>query len=98
MILGTMKGNTKRATRRAKKSFTLSPSSVAFLDELRRERQAASTSLVLDQLIRNAEAMHRRQTAEESIAAYYSSLSPEEQKEQEAWGEFALEQWTGEAT
>lgn len=83
----------KGRTTRAKKSFTLSRSSVAFLSKLRREKRAASTSLVLDQLIRQAEAVQRWKESEAAIAAYYSQLAPEEERELQAWGEFALEQW-----
>ena len=87
----------RRSTTKAKKSFTLSGSSVAFLEHLRKERKAHSTSLVLDELIREAEARRRRSFVEQSIAAYYSSLSREEEREQEAWGKFALEQLTEES-
>ncbi len=82
-----MPGQTKQ-----KRSFTLSRSSVVFLERLRRERRAASTSRVLDELIHQEEARHRRKYAEGAIAAYYSELSEAERDEQKAWGRFALEQ------
>lgn len=81
-----------RAAVKAKKSFTLSRSSVAFLERLRKERKAASTSLILDELIREAEARQRRRSAKQAITAYYSGLSLEERDEQKAWGDFALTQ------
>ena len=76
-----------------KRSFTLSRSSVAFLERLRKERKAASTSFVLDELIHEAETERRRKATDDAISAYYDSLSDEEVKEQAAWGQFALEQW-----
>ena len=75
-----------------KKSFTLSRSSVAFLKRLRQARNAPSTSVVLDELIQEAAARQRRNSAEQAISAYYNSLSQEEKREQEAWGEFVVAQ------
>ena len=75
-----------------KKSFTLSRSSVAFLKRLRQEKNASSTSLVLDELILEADASQRRNSAEQAISAYYSRLSHDEKREQEDWGKFAVAQ------
>jgi hypothetical protein len=50
----------------------------------------------LDELIREMEARRRRAAVERSIEAYYSSLGSEEEREQRAWGEFALAQWNKE--
>jgi hypothetical protein len=82
-----------RRTTKEKKSFTLSRSSVVFLERLRKERKAASTSFVLDELIREAETERRRKATEDAISAYYDSLSDEEVKEQSAWGQFSFEHW-----
>ena len=82
----------RRTAAKEKKSFTLSRSSVAFLKRLRQERNAPSTSLVLDQLIREADASQRRNSAEQAISDYYNNLSHKERTEQEAWGKFALAQ------
>jgi hypothetical protein len=76
-----------------KKSFTLSRSSVAFLERLRKEKKAPSIPLVLDDLIRDVEARQRRSASEQAITAFYDSLSSDEMKEHQAWGEFALSQW-----
>ena len=71
---------------REKRSFALSHSSVMFLERLRRERRAPSTSRVLDELIRQEASRHRRTRVEEAIGAYYSELSEAEISEQKAWG------------
>jgi hypothetical protein len=86
----------RRTAAKEKKSFTLSRSSVAFLKRLRQERNAPSTSLVLDELIQEFDARQRRNSAEQAISAYYTGLSHEEKREQEAWGEFAIAQLTRE--
>jgi hypothetical protein len=82
----------RRTAAKEKKSFTLSRASVAFLKRLRQERNAPSTSQVLDDLIREVDASQRLSSAEQAISAYYNSLSYEEKREQEAWGEFAVNQ------
>ena len=97
MMTSTMTSHTtstirRRTAAKEKKSFTLSRSSVAFLKRLRQERNAPSTSQVLDELIREADASQRLSSAEQAISAYDNSLSHEEKREQEAWGEFAVAQ------
>ena len=97
MIISTMASHPistrqHRIAVKEKKSFTLSRSSVAFLKRLRQERNAPSTSLVLDELIQEADACQRRSSTEQAISAYYNSLSHEEKREQEAWGQFAVAQ------
>ena len=79
---------------RAKKSFTLSPSSVAFLEKLRKQQKASSTSAVLDQLLQEAEARQKKIAFERSILAYYDNLEDGEQEEAKFWGDFALRQMT----
>ena len=86
-----MNGRTRGQTK-TKKSFTLAPSSVAYLERLRKERKAPSVSLVLDDLIREAESRRRRDSVEEAISAYYSGLTPDEEEDQSRWGQFALAQ------
>jgi hypothetical protein len=75
-----------------KRSFTLSRSSVVFLEQLKRERKISSASRVLDELIREEEARRRLASIDAAIGDYYDHLSEPERREQEAWGRFALEQ------
>ncbi|HUQ92267.1 MAG TPA: hypothetical protein VM120_11350, partial [Bryobacteraceae bacterium] len=49
----------KRSTLKARKTFTLSPESVEFLEALRKARKAYSISSVLDDILR---AVRREQT------------------------------------
>jgi hypothetical protein len=86
------------STTKRKKSFTLSPSSIVFLERLKRERKGDSVSLILDELIRQAEARRRQRTTEEAISAFYDSLSEEERKEEAAWGEFVRNRWKEEGS
>jgi hypothetical protein len=75
--------------RKAKKSYTLSIESVTFLEDLRKSRRAGSVSAVLEQVLQTARLAQRRQSLEDTVSGYYSSISPEECKESAAWGEFA---------
>jgi hypothetical protein len=75
-----------------KKSFTLSHSSIVFLERLRKAKKAESTSQVLDELIRDAEARRKRRATDQAVADYYGALSDAERNENAAWGDFALAQ------
>jgi hypothetical protein len=81
-----------RKPHKEKRSFTLSRSSVQFLERLRRQTATSSTSLVLDHLIREAERRQTEAGIEAAISTYYSNLNAEEEAEQRLWGKFALEQ------
>jgi hypothetical protein len=80
------------AKNKQKRSFTLSPSSIAFLERLRKKRKAASCSKVLDELISEAGRRQRRAEIHNAMDDYYASLTDEEVAEDRSWGEFGLEQ------
>lgn len=80
----------KQSERKAKKSYTLSPESVTFLETLRKRRRAASISAVLEEILQSVRRQQERANIEKSISAYYSSLSAEEAAELAEWGDFAL--------
>jgi hypothetical protein len=86
----------KQSKRKAKKSYTLSPESVAFLETLRKRRHAASISAVLEEILQAVRRGQERASIEKSVAAYYSSLSDDEALEQAQWGEFALGEFPSE--
>ncbi len=85
-----MRTTPKKTDRKAKKSYTLSPESVAFLETLRKRRRAASISSVLEEILQAVRRQQERASIEKSVSAYYSSLSDQEVLEQAQWGEFAL--------
>ena len=76
--------------RKSKKSYTLSPESVTFLESLRKKQRAPSTSSVLDEIIQAFRRAQRKKALARDVAEYYSSLSPAEMKEDAAWGELGL--------
>jgi hypothetical protein len=78
-----------KSTRKAKKSFTLSVESVAFLEEMRRKSNAESISGILEEILQAARREEKRAATDRAITEYYNSLSDEEVAEERQWGEFA---------
>ena len=88
--------NLATTNRKAKKSFTLSLESVAFLDAMRKKRRARSASSVLEDILRNVRVEQEKSVVEKTISDYYSSLTTEEAKEQALWGDFAHREFPNE--
>jgi hypothetical protein len=72
-----------------RRTFTLSPESLAYLEQQARERQLDSQSALLDELLQEKSMEQRRAALEANVTAYYDSLSDSEVEEDRAWGEFA---------
>src|SRR5271165_3528699 len=72
-----------------RRTFTLSPESLAYLEQQARERKLNSQSAVLDELLLEKTRELRRAALEANVTAYYDSLADEEVEEQRAWGQFA---------
>jgi hypothetical protein len=83
----------KQINRKAKKSFTLSAESVAFLEALRKRRRAPSASSVLEEILQTARRSERKKELETSVADYYTSLSTDERGELDAWGKLAVREF-----
>ena len=84
---------TQPTQRKAKKSYTLSPESVAFLESVRKHRRAASISSVLEEILQSVRRQQERARIEKSVDAYYSSLSDQEAAEHAEWGDFATSEF-----
>jgi hypothetical protein len=82
-----------RKARKSKKSYTLSPESVEFLELMRKRRHAPSVSSILEEILQTVRREHGKAALERAITDYYSSLSPKEVEEQGYWSEFALRQF-----
>jgi len=82
--------------RKAKRSFTLAPESLAFLREARRRFKARSDSETLDRLIQEAIVARKRQEVDAAVKAYYDSVSDAELSEQRDWARgTSAGMWTG---
>lgn len=81
------------AVRKRRKSFVLSEDVLDFLEAEKRKRHSESTSIVLEDLIRDYSRRSDTKAASAAITKYYDSLSDEEQEEDRHWGEFAESQF-----
>jgi hypothetical protein len=85
------------APRKERRSFTLSPESVEYIDRVQ-QQQNQNASAVVDELIRKARVEEDRERErarlDAAFTAYYNSLTEEQQAEDREWGKFAEEQMT----
>ncbi len=93
--MGTITGQIEalHSHKKTKKSFTISPESVQFLELLCKQKKALSVSAVLEDILQTARRETRNAQLEQSVDDYYSSLSPAEMEEQVNWGKFALSEF-----
>jgi hypothetical protein len=84
----------QRRRTKQRKTFTLSPESVAFLEQLSANRADSrgqqSVSAVLDDLLLAVVKDKQRQEIEEKIGRYYDERSKAEEQEELDWGKFAM--------
>jgi predicted CopG family antitoxin len=78
--------------RKEKKTYSLSPESVAFIGVVAEQIQL-SASEVLDRLIQEKKNEAEREQISARISRYYDSLSDEEVKESALWGKFSESQF-----
>lgn len=86
----------KKSTVKQKRTFSLSPESLEYLESVRKQKKAPSTSTVLDEIIREQKMLAKRRTMGEEITSYYDSLTDEQRAEDAAWGRFAESQFPNE--
>jgi hypothetical protein len=82
-----------KATRKLKKTFSLSRESVLYLESVRKRKKRESISAVLEDLIRQQQQTAEMSRISASVTDYYDSLTEEERAENRSWGEFALSQF-----
>ena len=85
-----------QSSRKAKRTFSLSRQTVAFLESERRARRQKSLSAVLEEIIRSQQEEKDMERVSAAFTRYYDSLTPEEIAEDRAWGEFAATQFPDE--
>jgi hypothetical protein len=74
-------------SRKIKRSFTLTPETVAFVDETRLKRAAGSDSEALEMLLREAMLEAKRQKIDAARKEYYDTASEPDLAEQREWAE-----------
>ena len=96
MLSRIMSRTRSKTSLKAKKSYTLSPEIVRFLETVQKQRHADSVSAILEEILQNVRREHERAAVERAVADYYSSLSNSAVDEHARWGEFALAQFPSE--
>jgi hypothetical protein len=86
MMLSTMSNANPRLKHR--RTFTLSPASLAYLEQEARRRNTDSQSAVLDELLHEKQREQQLKAVEASIGAYYDGLTDAEVEEDKIWGQF----------
>jgi hypothetical protein len=72
-----------------RRTFTLSPATLTYLEQETRRRSADSQSAVLEELLQEKKREQQLATLETAIGAYYDGISDAEVEEDKIWGEFA---------
>jgi hypothetical protein len=85
-----------RSRRKVRKTFSLSRQAVTYLESLRKETKGESMSSVLEDIIRAQQEAKEVERISASFTRYYDSLTPEQQAEDRAWGQFAETQFSTE--
>jgi len=78
---------------KAKRTFSLSRQTVAFLETERKAQQQKSLSAVLEQIVRRHQEEKEMERVSASITRYYDTISEEERAENLAWAKFAETQF-----
>lgn len=80
---------TQATANKIKRSFTISPESLAFLQEARQERQAGSDSETLELLLGELMLKRKLRKIETAYTDYYDSVSDEQLVEDQEWARMA---------
>lgn len=87
----------RQSSNKAKRTFSLSLQTVAFLESERKARHGKSLSAVLEEIVRRHQEKKEMERVSAAFTRYYDSLTPEETTEDLAWGDFAGTQFPDEA-
>ena len=86
----------RQSASKAKRTFSLSPDVVAYLESERRRKKQKSLSAVLEEIVRRQQEKNEMERISAAFTRYYDSLRPAEIAEDRAWGEFAATQFPDE--
>src|SRR3974390_3293172 len=75
-----------KQTIKRRRTFTLSPASLVYLEQETRRRSGDSQSAVLDELLRENIEQQQLAALERNVTDYYDNLTDGEVEEQRAWG------------
>jgi hypothetical protein len=83
----------RQTSTKAKRTFSLSRQTVAFLESERKARHGKSLSAVLEEIVRQQHETKEMERVSAAFTRYYDSLTPHEIAEDRAWGDFAATQF-----
>lgn len=83
----------RQTSNKAKRTFSLSRQTVAFLESERKARHGKSLSAVLEEIVRRHQEEKEMERISAAFTRYYDSLTPEEIAEDRAWADFAATQF-----
>jgi metal-responsive CopG/Arc/MetJ family transcriptional regulator len=81
------------AARKQRRTYSLDPELVRYVDTVRRESRMESASSALEKILRASKQQRERKQQDQKIARYYSSLNHSELEQESAWGAFAETQF-----
>jgi hypothetical protein len=85
-----------QSSAKAKRTFSLSRQTVAFLESERKASHQKSLSAILEEIVRRHQEQKEMERISAAFTRYYDSLTPAEIAENRAWGEFATSQFPDE--
>jgi hypothetical protein len=80
---------------RAKISATVAPKTLAYLEKLVEEGQAATISQAVDLVVEAQLRRLHRDRLEQAMTAYFEGVTPEEQAEEAKWADLTRQDLTG---
>ena len=86
----------RQSSSKAKRTFSLSRQTVAFLEAEQKARHGKSLSAVLEEIVRRHQEEKEMERISAAFTRYYDSLTPEEITEDRAWADFAATQFPDE--
>lgn len=81
------------AARKERRTYTLDPDLVRYVEAVKKERKAESASSALETILRESKRKREHQRLEQAINDYYSGLGEAEQQEEREWGAFGESQF-----
>ena len=82
-----------RVARKERRTYSLDPELVKYVDKVREEKRIGSASSALEQILWESKRLRDRKHQDELIAKYYTSLDDAEAEQEREWGRFAETQF-----
>ena len=84
-----MNRNQTHLARKSRKTLSLSKDAVTYLESYKAQKREASLSSAVEALIEEQKQRDAAEKLATQTRAYYDSLTPSQQEDSEAWGQFA---------